>query len=90
MAEEWVNRARNDAKNKVHLRLKTKKAIGATKEENKNLASKLIAEERERKNAEARLKSAQTQAEDQCKLLYQTEIKLATSRQLMLDLRAKL
>ena len=48
MAKEWVNRARNDAKNKVHLRLKTKKALKAAKEENKNLASKLITEERER------------------------------------------
>ena len=48
MAKEWVNRARNDAKNKVHLRLETKKALGAAKEENKNLASKLITEERER------------------------------------------
>ena len=90
MAEEWVNKARNDAKNEVHLRLKTKKALGAAKEENKNLASKLIAEEKERKSAEARMKSAQTQAKDQRKLLYQTEIELATSRQLVLDLRAEL
>ena len=90
MAEEWVNKAWNDAENEVHLRLETKKALGATKEENKNLASKLIAEERERKSAEARLKSAHTQAKDQRKLLYQTEIELATSRQLVLDLKAEL
>ena len=90
MVEEWVNKARNDAKNEVHLCLETKKALGAVKEENKNLASKLIAEERERKSAEARMKSAQTQAKDQRKLLYQTEIELATSRQLVLDLRAEL
>ena len=36
------------------------------------------------------MKSAQTQAKDQRKLLYQTEIELATSRQLVLDLRAEL
>ena len=90
MAEEWVNKARNDAKNEIHLCLETKKVLGAAKEENKNLASKLIAEERERKSTEARMKSAQTQAKDQHKLLYQTEIELATSRKLVLDLRAKL
>ena len=90
MVEEWVNKARNDAKNEIHLCLETKKVLGAAKEENKNLASKLIAEERERKSAEARMKSAQTQAKDQRKLLYQTEIELATSRQLVLDLRAEL
>ena len=58
MAKEWVNRARNDAKNKVHLRLETKKALGAAKEENKELLSKLITKESERMSAEAGLKNA--------------------------------
>ena len=89
-AKEWVKEARNDVKNEVHLRLETKKALGATKKENKELLSKLNAEEREIKSAEARLKNAQTQAEDQHKLLYQTEIELATLRQLTLDLRVEL
>ena len=62
----------------------------ATKEENKELLSKLTTEERERRNAKAGLKNAQTQVEDQRKLLYQTKIKLATSRQLVLELRADL
>ena len=38
----------------------------------------------------AGLKNAETQAEDQRKLLYQTEIELATSKQLALDLKAEL
>ena len=80
MAEEWVKDARNNVKNMVYLRLETEKALGATKEENKELLSKLIVEKRERKSIEAGLKNAQTQAEDQHKLLYQTEIELATSR----------
>ena len=46
MAEEWIKDARNDVKNKVHLRLETEKALGAAKKENKKLLSKLIAEER--------------------------------------------
>ena len=64
--------------------------MGATNEENEELLSKLIAEERERKSVEARLKNGQTQVKDQCKLFYQTEIELATSRQLVMDLKADL
>ena len=90
MAEEWVKDAQNNVKNMVYLRLKTEKAFGAAKEENKELFSKLIVEERERRSVKAGLKNAQTQAEDQCKLLYQTEIELAISRQLVMDLKVDL
>ena len=68
--EEWVKEAWNDVKNEVHLRLKTEKALRVAKEENKKLFSKLIAEERERRSVKEGLKNAQTQAEDQHKLLY--------------------
>ena len=64
MAEEWVNEARNDVKNEVLLCFETEKALGAAKEESKELLSKLIVEERERRSIEAGLKNAQTQAED--------------------------
>ena len=64
--------------------------MGAAKEENKELLTKLTAEERERRSAEARLKNTQTQAEDKRKLLYQTEIELVTSRQPVLELKEKL
>ena len=64
--------------------------MGTAKKENKELLSKLNAEEREIRSAEARLKNAQTQAEDQRKLLYQTKIDLTTLRQLVLQLRAEL
>ena len=67
-----------------------KKALGAVKEENKELLSKLTTEERERRNVKVGLKNAQTQAEDQRKLLYQIEIELAISRQLVLELKANL
>ena len=89
-AKEWVKEARNDVKNEVHLRLETKKALGAAKEEKKELLSKLTAKERERMSVEAGLKNVQTQVEDQRKLLYQTKIELATSRLLVLELRADL
>ena len=58
MAEEWVKKARNDVKNEVYLRLKIEKALGAAKEGNKELLSKLIIEERERMSAEVGLKNA--------------------------------
>ena len=90
VAEEWVNKAKNDARNEANLCLDAEKALGAAKEENKDLATKLIASERDRNSALVGLKNAETQAEDQRKLLYQTEIELATSKQLALDLKAEL
>ena len=76
--EEWVKKAQNDAKNEVHLCVEAEKSFGIAKQECKELASKLTTEERERRSAEAGLKNAQDQVEDQCKLLYQTEIELVT------------
>ena len=90
MAKEWVNKARNDVKNEVHLRLEIEKALRAAREENKSLLSKLAVEEKERKFAQAGLKNAEAQAEDQRKLLYQTEIELATVKQFALGLKAEL
>ena len=57
-AKEWVKEARNDVKNEVHLCLEIEKALGAAKEENKELLSKLITKERERMSVEAGLKNA--------------------------------
>ena len=90
MVKECVNKARNEVKFEVNLCLETEKALRAMKEENKDLLSKLIAKERERKSAQAGLKTAEAQVEDQRKLLYQTEIELATSKQLVLDLKVEL
>ena len=90
VAEEWVNRAWNDVKNEAHLCLEIEKALGAAREENKELLSKLTVSERDRKSALAGLKSAETQVEDQRKLLYQIEIELSTSRQPVLYLRVEL
>ena len=90
MAEEWVKKAQNDAKNEAHLCVQAEKSLGAMKQECKELATKLTAEERERRNAEAELKNIQDQAEDQHKLLYQTEVELVTQRQLVLKLKADL
>ena len=84
MAEEWVNDARNEAKVEAY------RALGATEQKNKELDNKLVAKERARLSAEARLKNAEDQVKDQCKKLHLTEIELATQRQLVLDLKAEL
>ena len=64
--------------------------MSVVRHEKQELAKKLVTEERDRRSAEAGLKSAQDQAEDQRKKLYTTELELATQRQLVLDLKAEL
>ena len=76
MAEEWVNDARNEMRVETNLRAETNRALGAFKQKNKELASKLVAEERAHLSVEAGLKNA----EDQRKKLLLTEIELATQR----------
>ena len=60
MAEEWVNRARNDARNEASLCLGAEKALGATKEENKDLATMLAASERDQNSSLAGVKNVET------------------------------
>ena len=48
MAKEWVKEAQNDVKNEVYCCFEAEKALGATKEENTELLSKLAIEEREK------------------------------------------
>ena len=52
--------------------------MGTSEQKNKELASKLVAEERARLSAEAGLKNVKDQAKNQHKKLYLTEIELAT------------
>ena len=90
VAKEWVRDTRNEVKAEAHFRAETEKSLGAFKQEQTELANKLIVKERARRSAEAGLKSAEIQVEDQCKQLHMTEIELATQRQLVLDLNAEL
>lgn len=82
--------ARNKARLTDNLRTKTNKALGATEQKNKELNMKLAAEDRGRKSAEASLKNARAQAEEQRRKLHYTEIKLAMAKQQVVDLKAKL
>ena len=70
--------------------LRLKSSQGPRSKSARELALKLITEERERRSAEVGLKNAQTQAEYQRKLLYQIEIELATQRQLVMELKLEL
>ena len=90
VSEECVKDARNKARVEANLCTETNKALGAMKQENQELATKLTFEERAQRSAEAGLKNVQDQAKDQRKKLYLTEIELATQKQLVLDLKTDL
>lgn len=89
MAEEWVKDTWNEARIEANLRVETSKALGATKQENQELTTKLTVEEKGRKSAEASLKNAQDQAEEQHKRLHYFEIEVAMATQQVLDLKAE-
>ena len=90
VAEEWVKDARNQVRAEAHSCAEVEKSLGALKQEQIELANKLIASKRACQSVEAGLKSLETQVEDQRQQLPIIEIDLATQRQLVLDLKAKL
>ena len=57
-----------------------RKPWGSLKHDHLELTEKFKESEKRRKSAEAGLKSAETQAEDQRKELYSTQINLATEK----------
>ena len=90
VAEEWVRNARKEA-NVVDLaRADVEKSLGALKQEQVELFEKLKEADQACRSAEAGLKSVERQAEDQRQKLHLIEIDLATKKQLVIDLKAKL
>ena len=69
-AEEWVKDAQNEAKVEANLWADADKALGIAEQKNKELATKLTMEEKERRSAEAGLKNTEDQAEEQRKNLH--------------------
>ena len=59
MAKKWVNDARNEARVEAKLCAEANKALGASNQKNKELASKLMEEERVRLSTEAGLKTVE-------------------------------
>ena len=86
MAEEWVKNAWNEARLAYNLHAKTSKALGIAEQKNKELTTKLVTKDRGRKSAEAGLKNAHAQDEEQCQKLHYTKIKLAMANQQVVEL----
>ena len=67
MAEDWLRNANNKLDVETQTRRDVEKALGTTNHEKTQLAEKLKAAESVRQSAEAGLKNAEAQVEDQCK-----------------------
>ena len=72
VAEEFCRGNRNRAEVEAQSRTEMEKALGSLKHEHFELLEKFKESEKQRKSAEANLKSAETQAEDQHQELYVT------------------
>ena len=90
MVEEWVRNALDEVKVEAHSRTEVKKALRAFKEEHAQLSEKLKEADKAHLSVEAGLKTTERQMEDQRQKLHVTEINLATEKQNVLDLKAKL
>ena len=73
VAKDWVWSATTNLNAEIQNRYDIEKALGMANHEKTQLAEKLKVVENGRKSAEARLKSAEAQAEDQCKEFYTTQ-----------------
>ena len=69
VTDEWVRNARDEVKAEAHSYFEVEKALGALKEEHKELGNKLTVAKREFSSALAGLKNTEAQAKDQRKLL---------------------
>ena len=90
MAKEYCRNNRNLAEAEAQSRAEVERSVGSLKQENLELSEKFKEAKKNRRNAEAGLKNAETQAEDQRQKLFVTETNLATKRQTVLDLKAAL
>ena len=90
MAEDWVQNAYNKFDTEAQTRRDVEKALGTVNHEKTQLTEKLKAAESACQSAEAGLKTAKAQTEDQHKQLYTTQMNLATEKTAALDLKAEL
>ena len=90
MSEDWVWNANNKLYIETQSRHDVEKALGVANHKKTQLAEKLKAAKSARKSAEAGLKNAKAQVEDQRKELYTTQLNLATEQAAVLDIKAKL
>lgn len=90
MADEFCRDSRSRVEAETQARAEIEKALGSLKHEHLKLTDDFKVSENRRKSAEAGLKSAEAQAEDQRKDLYTTQLNLVTKRQAMQDLKLAL
>ena len=90
MAEEFSRGNSSRAEVEIQARAETEKALGSLQHDYAELMDKFKESENQRKSAAAGLKTAETQAEDQCKELFATQINLATEKQAVLELKTAL
>ena len=90
VAEEWYCDARKLADAEALSRIEIEKTLGAIKQEQYELTEKLKKAQLGHLSAEASLKNAEKQSEDQGQKLHMTKINLATEKQAVLDLKAAL
>ena len=87
MAEEFCRDSRNLAEAETQARTEMEKALGSLKHDHIKLTAEFKESENQRRSAEAGLKSAEDQAEDQRKQLYTAQLNLNTERQAVQDLK---
>ena len=90
VAKDWVRNANNKFDTEAQTRSDVEKALGTANHKKMQPVEQLKAVGSVRQSAEAGLKIAEAQAEDQCKQLYTTQLNLATEQAAILDLKAKL
>lgn len=90
VAEEFCRDSRSRAEAEAQSRTEIETTLGSLKHDHLGLTEKFKESEKRRKSAEAGLKSAETQAEDQRKELYSTQLNLATEKQAVVDLKTAL
>ena len=90
VAEEWVKNSCEEINAKFQSRLAAEKATGVFKQEKDSLVDKVKKAIQARDSAVAVLKTTEKQAEDMRQKLHVTEINLATEKQAVLDLKARL
>jgi len=90
VAAEWYRDARKRTNAEALSRAEIEKTLGAIKKEQYELTEKLKKAQSACLSAEASLKTAKKQVEDQRQKLHVTEINLATKKLVVLALKAAL
>ena len=90
VADEFCRDSRSRVEAETQARTEMEKALRSLKHDHLRLTDEFKESENRRKSAEAGLKNAETQAEDQRKELYTSQINLATEMQAMQDLKTAL